>query len=58
MAEEKSNDRKFQIDVRSCIDPECNGEVYEVEYMEQFNWITAVYKCSKCGREFTMKVEV
>jgi len=54
---EKDGNRKFQLDIRSCIDPNCTGEVYEVEYMEQFNWITAEFKCSVCGKEFTVKVE-
>jgi hypothetical protein len=54
MAEEE---RQYQVDIQKCIDKKCNGEVYEIEYMERFNWITAVYKCSKCGREFTVKIE-
>ncbi len=50
--------RNYRVDVRSCIDPKCTGEVYEVEYYELNNWVTVVFRCGKCGREFTVKVEL
>ncbi len=55
---EELEPRKYHIDIRSCIDPLCNGELYELEYMENFNWITAEFKCTKCAKEFTVKIEV
>ena len=54
-----SNDeRKYDVELCRCIHKDCGGEVYELAYDESVNWITAVYKCAKCGRDFTVKIEV
>ena len=55
---DESEQRTYQIDIRACIFPQCNGEVYELDYLEAINWITAVFKCAKCSNEFTVKIEV
>ena len=51
-------ERKYDIELTKCIHPECKGELVELMYGETYNWITGVYKCAKCGREFTMKLEL
>jgi hypothetical protein len=61
MTEEKlspNDDRRFDVELTRCIYKDCGGEVYELVYDELNNWITIVYKCSKCGRDFTVKIEV
>ena len=50
-------DRRLRVDIRSCIDPTCPGELYEIEWYENVNWVTAVFKCALCKKEFTVKVE-
>ncbi|MDP4219808.1 MAG: hypothetical protein Q8896_05170 [Bacteroidota bacterium] len=58
--EDKTADdsRKYDVELCRCIHKDCGGEVYELAYDESVNWITAVYKCGKCGRDFTVKIEV
>ena len=53
-----NDDRKYDVELCRCIHKDCGGEVYELAYDESVNWITVVYKCAKCGRDFTMKIEV
>ena len=55
--EEQPERRAVRIDIRKCIDPACEGEVYEIEWYEHVNWVTAVFKCGRCGKEFTVKIE-
>ena len=50
--------RTFDIQIVKCIHPDCGGELYELMYDESINWITGIYKCSRCGRDFTVKIEV
>ncbi len=57
MADSQEPPRAFRIDIRKCIDPACEGEVYEIEWYENVNWVTAVFKCARCAKEFTVKVE-
>lgn len=58
MPTDQREDRRYYIDMSHCIHPECDGELYEVMYDESINWITVVYKCTGCGADFTVKVEV
>jgi hypothetical protein len=51
-------ERNFNVELTKCIYPDCGGELYELAYDEHNNWITVVYKCSHCGREFTIKIEL
>jgi hypothetical protein len=51
-------ERNFRVDIHACIDPTCSGEVHELEYYELNNWVTAVFRCVRCGREFTVKLEL
>jgi len=51
-------ERKYDVEFTKCIFKECGGEIYELVYDELNNWITVVYKCAKCGRDFTVKIEV
>lgn len=56
--EHSSNEaRRLRVDIRACIDPSCPGELYEIEWYENVNWVTAVFKCALCKKEFTVKVE-
>lgn len=58
MTDASSDDRRrFDVALHRCIDPACGGELIEVEYFEAQNWITAGYRCARCKREFTMKIE-
>jgi len=52
------DDRKYDVDISHCIFKDCGGDVYELMYDETINWITVVYKCARCGRDFTVKIEV
>jgi hypothetical protein len=49
--------RFYRLDLKRCIVQECGGELAELSYYERNNWVTVEYKCNKCGREFTVKVE-
>ncbi len=55
---EDTNDRKYDVELAKCIYPDCGGELYELMYDESNNWITVVYKCASCGRDFTVKIEL
>ena len=49
--------RKYTLDLKRCFVRACGGELAELSYYERNNWVTVEYKCAKCGREFTIKVE-
>lgn len=55
---EERETRKFDVELRQCIYKDCGGELFELMYDESNNWITIVYKCAKCGRDFTVKIEL
>lgn len=57
MTDEKT-ERKYDVELTKCIYKDCGGELYELAYDELNNWITVVYKCSNCGRDFTVKIEL
>jgi len=50
-------DRILEIELTKCVRIECKGDLVELESYEHFNWVTAVYKCTACGCEFSVKVE-
>jgi hypothetical protein len=50
-------DRTFRLDLKRCVVQTCGGEMTEVSYYERNNWVTIEYRCNRCGREFTVKVE-
>ncbi len=50
-------DRTYRLDLKQCVVLSCGGELTEVSYYERNNWVTVEYKCNKCGREFTVKIE-
>jgi len=54
---EQSGERTYKLDLKRCIVETCGGELAEVSYYERNNWVTVEYKCNKCGREFTVKIE-
>lgn len=55
---EKDQKRNYDVELTKCVYPDCGGELYELAYDELNNWITVVYKCSNCGRDFTVKIEL
>lgn len=50
-------DRMYRLDLKCCVIQSCGGELAELSYYERNNWVTIEYKCNKCGKEFTVKVE-
>lgn len=52
-----SGERMYRLELKRCVVLACEGELREVSYYERNNWVTVEYKCNKCGREFTVKVE-
>lgn len=56
--DQSSPERTYRLDLKQCIVQSCGGEIAEVSYYERNNWATIEYKCDKCGREFTVKIEV
>jgi hypothetical protein len=48
---------EYEVDLRHCIWRDCKGDLLELEAYAAFNWVTVSYKCTRCGREFTMKIE-
>jgi hypothetical protein len=48
---------EYEIDLRCCIWRDCKGELVELESYALNNWITVVYRCTRCGREFSVKIE-
>lgn len=57
MEQSDSNLGEFEIELQRCIWKECKGNLIEVQAYAAFNWITVDYRCAKCGREFTLKIE-
>ena len=55
----RSSDRlgEFEVDLQHCIWKDCKGDLLELHSYAAFNWISAGYRCTHCGREFTMKIE-
>lgn len=49
--------RLYRLDLKRCVVQACDGELAELSYYERNNWVTVEYKCNRCGREFTVKVE-
>jgi hypothetical protein len=49
--------RLYRLDLKGCPVAACGGERAELSYYERNNWVTVEYKCNKCGKEFTVKVE-
>jgi hypothetical protein len=58
-----SENRRFQVEILRCIYKDCReqhgdqGELFELMYDETINWVTIIYKCSRCHRDFTVKIE-
>lgn len=48
---------EFEVDIEHCIWRACKGDLVELEAFAQFNWITVAYRCTSCGRDFTVKIE-
>ena len=48
---------EFEVDLERCIWKECKGDLVELEAFAQFNWVTVAYRCTVCGRDFTVKIE-
>lgn len=51
------SERIYKLDLKQCPIAACGGELAEMSYYERNNWVTVEYKCNKCGRQFTVKVE-
>jgi hypothetical protein len=50
-------ERTSRLDVKSCLDQRCDGELAEISYYERNNWVTIELECEKCKRRFVVKVE-
>ena len=50
-------ERMYRLDLKRCVVQSCGGELAEISYYERNNWVTVEYKCNRCGREFTVKIE-
>ncbi|MDB5035999.1 MAG: hypothetical protein JWQ98_3240 [Chlorobi bacterium] len=48
---------EYDVELSHCIWKDCKGELVELEAYSSVNWITIVYRCTHCGREFTVKIE-
>jgi hypothetical protein len=49
--------RTHRLDLKRCVVQSSGGELAEISYYERNNWVTIEYRCAKCGRRFTVKVE-
>ena len=49
--------RIYRLDLKRCIVQLCGGELTELSYYERNNWVTVEYKCNRCSKEFTVKIE-
>ncbi len=54
---QRSANRTYWPDLKRCVVQSCGGELAETSYYERNNWATIEYKCNKCGRVFTVKIE-
>ena len=58
MADERSPEgRAFKLEMKNCFTADCSGTLEELSYYERNNWVTAEYRCTTCGKEFTVKIE-
>lgn len=57
MSEPDGDLGEFEVDLEHCIWRDCKGDLLELEAFAQFNWITVAYRCTNCGRDFTVKIE-
>ena len=47
----------YEVELSHCIYADCKGDIVELEAFATLNWVTVVYRCTNCGREFTVKIE-
>jgi hypothetical protein len=48
---------EYEIELNHCIWKECKGDLLELESGTSINWVMVVYQCTRCGRQFTVKIE-
>jgi hypothetical protein len=53
----RQQERLFRLDFHRCIVASCERTLVELSYYERNNWVTAEYRCERCGKEFTVKIE-
>jgi hypothetical protein len=47
----------YEVELACCIWKDCKGDLVELEAFALNNWITVVYRCTQCNREFSVKIE-
>jgi hypothetical protein len=52
------SDRHYKVDIKSCIDAKCGGELAEVSHYERNNWVTVELQCNTCKKKFVLKIEI
>ena len=50
--------RSYRLHLKRCIVSSCEGELAEIAYYERNNWATVELQCNRCGKKFTVKVEM
>jgi hypothetical protein len=48
---------EYEIELERCIWKDCKGDLIELESGTTINWVMVVYQCTRCGRQFTVKIE-
>jgi hypothetical protein len=48
---------EYEIELERCIWKDCKGDLLELEGGTTINWVMVVYQCTRCGRQFTVKIE-
>lgn len=48
---------EYEVELERCIWRDCKGDLIELESAATLGWVTVVYRCTQCGREFTVKIE-
>ncbi len=48
---------EYEVELTTCIWKDCKGNLVELEAFATNNWITVVYRCERCNREFSVKIE-
>ena len=48
---------EYDIELDRCIWKDCKGDLIELESGASINWVMVVYQCTRCGRQFTVKIE-
>ncbi len=48
---------EYEIDIEHCIWKDCKGDLVQLEAFARFNWVTVSYHCTRCHRDFTIKIE-